>query len=93
MPLLSILDPDQAVRDMHEYAKMGFKGVQLPPGIKNAAYYDPSYEPIWAAAEDLNMPIAIHSGRAQGSGSRQWFRQLNSADSWPAFFQETNKAL
>jgi uncharacterized protein len=93
LPLLSILDPDQAVRDMHEYAKMGFKGVQLPPGIKNGAYYNPAYEPIWAAAEGLNMPIAIHSGRAQGSGSRQWFQQLNSADSWPAFFQENKQSV
>jgi predicted TIM-barrel fold metal-dependent hydrolase len=28
------------------------------------AYHDPVYEPVWAAAEDLGLTVAIHSGGA-----------------------------
>jgi predicted TIM-barrel fold metal-dependent hydrolase len=93
IPLLSILDMEQAVNDMREYAKIGFKGVQIPPGIKDDAYYNPKYEPLWAAAEDLNMLMVIHSGQLQGGASRRWFEKLNSADEWPGFFQHSRQTV
>jgi predicted TIM-barrel fold metal-dependent hydrolase len=93
IPLLSILDAEQAVRDMQEYATMGFKGVQIPPGIKGGAYYDPFYEPLWTAAEDLNMLLVIHSGQLQGGESRRWFEKLNSAEEWPGFFQHSRQTV
>ena len=93
IPLLSILDMDRAVDDMREYAKMGFKGVQIPPGIKDGAYYNPFYEPLWSAAEDLDMLLVIHSGHLQGGVSRRWFEKLNSADEWPGFFQHSRQTV
>jgi uncharacterized protein len=93
VPLLSILDVEQSVKDMQEYAKMGFKGVTLPSGIQDGKYYDPDYEPLWAAAEDLNLLIVIHSGRIQGGGSRRWFKKLASADDWPNFFQHSKQTI
>ena len=91
VPLLSVLDVEKAVQDLNEYAKMGFKGVQLPSGFKEGVYYDPIYEPIWSAAEDSNMLMIIHSGALQGGGSRKWFEKLNSADDWPGFFQHSRQ--
>ena len=91
VPLLSVLDVETAVQDLNEYAKMGFKGVQLPSGFKEGVYYDPIYEPIWSAAEDSNMLMIIHSGALQGGGSRKWFEKLNSADDWPGFFQHSRQ--
>jgi len=93
VPLLSILDVDQSVKDMQEYAKMGFKGITLPSGIQDGKYYDPAYEPIWTAAEDLNLLIVVHSGRIQGGGSRRWFKKLGSADDWPNFFQHSKQTI
>ena len=66
IPLLSILDVEHAVADLEEYAKLGFRGVALPPGIKDGGYYDPMYEPLWAAADDAGIVISFHSGPAQG---------------------------
>jgi uncharacterized protein len=91
VPLLSVLDVEKAVQDLNEYAKMGFKGVQLPSGFKDGVYYDPIYEPIWSAAEDSDMLMIIHSGALQGGGSRKWFEKLNSADDWPGFFQHSRQ--
>jgi len=93
IPLLSILDMEKAVLDMQEYARMGFKGVQIPPGIKGGTYYDPVYEPMWAAAEDLDMLLVIHSGQLQGGESRRWFEKLNSAEEWPGFFQHSRQTV
>jgi len=93
IPLLSILDMDRAVEDMQEYAALGFKGVQIPPGIKDGAYYNPFYEPLWSAAEDLDMLLVIHSGQLQGGASRRWFEKLNSADEWPGFFQHSRQTV
>jgi predicted TIM-barrel fold metal-dependent hydrolase len=91
VPLLSVLDVETAVQDLNDYAKMGFKGVQLPSGFKEGVYYDPIYEPIWSAAEDSNMLMIIHSGALQGGGSRKWFEKLKSADDWPGFFQHSRQ--
>jgi predicted TIM-barrel fold metal-dependent hydrolase len=93
IPLVSVLNPQAAVQDIYEYAKMGFKGVQLPSGIKDGAYYSPAYEPIWAAAEDSNMLVVIHSGALQGRASTRWFERLESADDWPAFFQHARQTV
>ncbi len=66
LPLLSILDPRLAADDICEYAKLGFKGVQIPTGIKDAGYYEPVYEPIWAAAEETGIVLNVHTTSTQG---------------------------
>jgi len=35
-------------------------------GIKGDAYYNPIYEPIWAAAEDLNLLMSFTPGSFRG---------------------------
>jgi predicted TIM-barrel fold metal-dependent hydrolase len=93
VPLLSVLNIETAVQDIREYAKLGFKGVQLPSGFKEGAYYSSDYEPIWNALEETNMLAIIHSGSLQGGGSRRWFAKLNSADEWPQFFQHQRQTM
>ncbi|MET0502891.1 MAG: amidohydrolase family protein [Candidatus Binatia bacterium] len=93
VPLLSVLNVETAVQDIREYAKLGFKGVQLPSGFKEGTYYNSEYEPIWNALEDTNMLAIIHSGSLQGGGSRRWFAKLNSADEWPQFFQHQRQTM
>ena len=42
---------------------MGFAGAMIsiyPPEGKG--YYAPEYEPFWAAAQDLGMPVGLHLG-------------------------------
>jgi predicted TIM-barrel fold metal-dependent hydrolase len=58
-------DIDAAVEEMGRVAESGLRAMMIPTlwGDK-PAYHDPVYEPIWAAAEDLDLAIAIHSGGA-----------------------------
>ncbi|HEX6512164.1 MAG TPA: amidohydrolase family protein, partial [Chloroflexota bacterium] len=66
MPLLTILDMEKTVEDIQELAKLGFKVAQIPSGIKDSGYYEPQYEPMWAAAEDAGLVLAIHTTSKQG---------------------------
>lgn len=79
LPLLSILDVEKTVEDIQECAKLGFKGVQLPTGIKDSGYYDKAYEPLWAAAEDAGMVINVHTTSTQGE-QRKHFEGPRLAD-------------
>lgn len=66
LPLLSILEVEKTVEDVYKYAKLGFKGAQIPTGIKGGGYYEPQYEPIWAAAEDTGLVLNVHTSSTQG---------------------------
>jgi predicted TIM-barrel fold metal-dependent hydrolase len=57
-----------AVQELAEIKKMGFKGVMMSgqPGEKD--YDDPSYDRLWAAAVDMELPLCFHilTNRAYG---------------------------
>jgi uncharacterized protein len=65
VPLISVLDVELAVADMAEYVKRGCKTVQLPTQILGSGYYEPIYEPLWDAAEDLGITLSVHSNSSQ----------------------------
>ena len=63
---ISILDIDHTVADIRRYAKLGFRGVQIPTRIKDSGYYEPKYEPMWAALEETGMVLNVHTSATQG---------------------------
>lgn len=66
--LLSVLDIDWSVQEMERCAKMGHKGVLLPAGLpSDMNYADPQFEPIWQAAESMNLPLHFHINIVQGA--------------------------
>ena len=66
LALLPILDMEHTVADIQHYAKVGFRGVQLPTRIKDSGYYEPIYEPLWIALEETGMIINVHTSATQG---------------------------
>jgi len=66
LAIISILDVEHAVQDIKEYAKLGLRGVMIPTRIKDSGYYEPKYEPVWAAAEETGMVINAHTSATQG---------------------------
>ena len=78
---IGMLNPDDvqvAVKELERCAKMGLVGALITVYPDQSRAYDSrEYEPIWAAAQDLGMPISLHIGtyrRAPG----QDFVQLDS---------------
>ena len=63
---ISILNVEHAVADIRHYAKLGFRGVQIPTRIKDGGYYEPRYEPMWAALAETGMVVNVHTSATQG---------------------------
>ncbi len=61
--LLNVDDIESALKEMERCAKLGFIGglITVYPA-ENRSYDSPEYEPVWAAAQELEMPLSLHLG-------------------------------
>jgi len=66
LALIPILDMEHTVADIYHYAKLGFRGAQIPTRIKDSGYYESKYEPMWQAFEDTGMIVNVHTSVTQG---------------------------
>lgn len=69
----------EAIEDLRQFKEMGFKGVMMPGNPATEEDYDhPSFDPLWRAAIELDMPITFHilttrqddSGNSLGNAGR-----------------------
>jgi predicted TIM-barrel fold metal-dependent hydrolase len=61
LALISLYDPKAAATDLAECAKKGLSGAVVwasPPD--ELPFYDEVYDPFWATAQDLSMPLSLH---------------------------------
>ena len=59
--MLNVDDVQEGVRDLERCAKMGLAGAMIPLyPLAEKPYSSPEYEPLWAAAQDLGMPLSLH---------------------------------
>ena len=61
--MVNVDDVGVGVKELERCAKMGFVGAMItvyPP--EELPYDKPDYEPLWAAAQDLGMPLSLHIG-------------------------------
>jgi predicted TIM-barrel fold metal-dependent hydrolase len=84
--MINVDDVQEGIKELQRCAKMGLAGGMItvyPPEGKG--YDNPMYEPLWAAAQDLDIPLGMHiaTGRAQGRilGSRTAI--ASATPSWP----------
>jgi uncharacterized protein len=59
--LISLDDIPLAVAELERCAKLGLKGAMIwgvPPEDK--PYYSELYDPFWAAAQEMKMPLSLH---------------------------------
>jgi predicted TIM-barrel fold metal-dependent hydrolase len=77
--LIELADINAGVEELKRCAKMGLRGAMIgasPPEDK--PYTDPDYDPFWAAAQDLHLPLSLHilterRGGGVGAGGRRRF--------------------
>lgn len=60
--MLNVYDVDDAVRELTRAKELGLAAgiISVYPGPE-IAYDHPRYEPLWSAAEELGMPLSMHS--------------------------------
>ena len=70
---------EDGVAELERCAKMGLVGSMIATGPLEHRYDHPMYEPLWAAAQDLNMPLSLHAGciRAKERLPEHLAEQLN----------------
>lgn len=71
--VISLADIDEAVRELTRCANLGMRGAMIwavPPA--DLPYHSSHYDPFWAAAQDVAMPLSLHvsTQRDQGKGLR-----------------------
>jgi predicted TIM-barrel fold metal-dependent hydrolase len=63
--LLPLVDVDESVRELERATtRLGFRGafVRPNPYLPDRPVHHPVYEPLWAAAASLGVPVTIHEG-------------------------------
>ena len=60
---VSFDDVALAVADIHEIADQGLGGILMPPLHPESHYFfQPELDPIWAAVEEVGLPLTQHGG-------------------------------
>ena len=64
--IVPIYDPEAAVAEIHRARESGLWGGILIPSMwqPHPPYSDERYDPVWAACQDLDLPVHVHSGAA-----------------------------
>jgi predicted TIM-barrel fold metal-dependent hydrolase len=64
--LLPIQDVEESVKELRRCVnELGMPGAVIPSVVQARPYFgDPSYYPLWEACQELDVPIAPHSGTA-----------------------------
>ena len=88
--VLNVDDVQVGVKEMERCAKMGLVGAittVYPPGDK--PYHSPEYEPLWAADQDLGIPLSLHIGTNRPGPGQEFADQasltatfLTNVDYW-----------
>ncbi|MCH8087012.1 MAG: amidohydrolase, partial [Chloroflexi bacterium] len=75
---VSLLDVEDAVLEMRRTAKRGARAFFIRPDkVGDKTLGHPDYDPIWAEAQDLDLPIAPHVVvRTLESPLRDWSRSI-----------------
>ncbi len=70
-PLASVpmQDPAVAVRELERAAKLGLRGVEIPPKVVERQLDEADFEVFWEAAEALQMVVCIHPFEAAPTGA------------------------
>ncbi len=61
VPMISMYNIDNAVKELERCAKLGLKGALIwQSPHPDLPFTSEHYDPFWAAAQDLEMPVSIH---------------------------------
>jgi aminocarboxymuconate-semialdehyde decarboxylase len=69
LALVPMQAPGRAAREMERAAKLGLRGVEIPPKVGDRQLDESEFEVFWEAAEALGMAVCIHPFEAAPSGA------------------------
>ncbi|HUT72408.1 MAG TPA: amidohydrolase family protein [Desulfatiglandales bacterium] len=81
--LISLWNVKNAVKELHRCRKIGLKGAMIwasPPD--HVSFNSTGYDPFWATAQELEMPVSLHILTGRGGESREFFIQTLDRCIW-----------
>lgn len=94
LAMIPLLDVAAGVKELRRCAKLGLKGALImcsPP--EGQSYADSTFDPFWAEAQELHMPLSLHLGTGHGKESRYDSNLFLRAMTIPHEVQRTFAAL
>ncbi|HVX21678.1 MAG TPA: amidohydrolase family protein [Acidimicrobiales bacterium] len=68
--VLPLTDPTNAAAELRRAAGLGLRPGLLPYHVAGRPFSHPDWEPLWAAAEQVGVPLAFHvNGRGEYNGA------------------------
>jgi len=84
LSLISMYNVDRAVKDLERWTKRGLRGAMIAVVPQEGTEYsDKSYEPFWAAAEEMQVPISIHTLTSNRTPNYRFNREVRGAARYP----------
>ena len=83
LAMISLDEVEHAVSELHRARSLGLRGALIPNSLApEATYGDPAFDPVWAAAAELEMPLSMHilTGRYRSVGA--------AADPWLVWYMD-----
>ena len=74
--MINLDDVQDGIKELERTAKMGFAGAMITEyPLEDGRYDQLEYEPFWAAAQALDMPLSLHTatrrqGKIRGAGEK-----------------------
>ena len=74
--MINLDDVQAGIKELERTAKMGFAGAMITEyPLEDRRYDQAEYEPFWAAAQALDMPLSLHTatrrqGKIRGAGEK-----------------------
>ena len=76
--MLNVDDVGDGVKELERCAKLGLVGAMIAAyPLVGRSYDRPEYDPLWAAAQDLGMPLSLHAATNR-AGEDQQFADLDT---------------
>jgi predicted TIM-barrel fold metal-dependent hydrolase len=78
LAMIQTFDIDAAVAELERTRGAGLRGAIIwtaPP--EGDSFFDPAYEPLWAAAAELAMPVSLHILAGRRANIRTYGRDLH----------------
>ena len=88
--LINLDDVEDGVQELERCAKMGLAGAMISTyPSEEKPYGNPAYEPLWATAQDLGIPLSLHvASNRPGPGQLKVFT-TNAVEADSASFSVT----
>ena len=74
--MVNVDDVQEGIDELERAAKLGLAGAMITEyPLEHRRYDQPEYEPFWAAAQSLGMPLSLHTatkrqGKIRGAGEK-----------------------